>query len=327
MFKVKIYVIHTQFLSHRKQMCDAFVEKLKSTNGLDISVEFYTKFDPEASSAQLIQGMINLVKTEKVELYDKLLKNMHIKQASNVVKHYSALQEASKSTESFDYVMIVEDDVMFGDDVGHKLVQAIQKMSSADCDILFLGLPSLVPIVENTLKIQPVKDMFKILPCCDSYIIKSSAVQKLEAAYAPIRFSTNLQLSYIFETNDFNVQMTVPNILLDGSKFGLYLSSLEANNKLFLNPEYNQLNSIVRKDVCSVEDVAAAKKLLETMKFKNHPDIMFLAGMFEIKLGNYEKAKSVFEAIHNIYNQNHSIINNESEFLQVYMNLYKHLQT
>jgi hypothetical protein len=123
------------------------------------------------------------------------------------------------------------------------------------------------------------------------------------------------------------VHMTVPNIFLDGSKYGLYLSSIEPNNKLFLNPEYNQLNSLVRKETIDESDTSTIEKLLENMKFKNHPDIRFLQGLYLLKKECYKEAKATFDSIYDVYSQNQCIINNESEFLQVYMNTFKHIQS
>jgi hypothetical protein len=326
MLKIKVVVIHAKFLSHRRPMCESLIDKLNKNEKLKVESEFYTKYDPDSPNVLDIQSMVSLVKTQKIELYDNLVKNMHIKQASNVVKHYNAILEASKSDSDFDYLLVVEDDVMFGDDIASRLATALELFKNDECDILFIGLPSLVPLVENTMVIKPVKEMFKVLPCCDSYVVKRSALERLAGSFAPIRFSTNIQLSYMIETNDFKVGMTLPNLMLDGSKFGLYLSTLESSNRLFLNPEYNQLNAIVRKESYEPSDVSAIENMLDTIKFKNHPDIQFLNGLFEIKRGDFKKAKVIMETVHAVYNQNQCIINNESEFLKVYMGMFKHLQ-
>ena len=326
MSSLKIFFIHAEFLEIRKTMCENLIKKLsEELTDLKIDHEFVLEHDPSSINSEVVNKFLNLAKSGKSELFDGLIKNIHVKQLSNSLKHLSALQKADSEKDKYDYFMVLEDDVVFGDDISSKVKTLLNH--AVDYDLLFMGMPSVVPINLNDPLVIKDMDTFKVLPCCDSYLIPKASINKVYSQFAPIRYQTNIHFSYLMETTDIKVKATVPNIFLDGSKFGIYLSSLEANNKLFLNPEYNKLNSLVRKESYTKEDEQAIEEIIQNIKFKNHPDIMYLFALFELKNKNYEKAKEILENIHNVYMQNGCIVTNESEFLTTYMYLFKHFQT
>jgi GR25 family glycosyltransferase involved in LPS biosynthesis len=325
--KLKVFVIHAKFLELRKPLCETTITKLKAANNLKVDVEFLEEYDPDQINMNEVSDMIALTKSGKSELFDNMLRNMHIKQVSNALKHFKALQKATNETADYDYFMVLEDDVIHGEDVTTRIVEAIETRAQSNWDMLFLGEPSLTPIQSDKMIIKPVQEFFKVIPCCDSYLIPADTVSKIANAFGPIRFPTHIQFSFMTETNkDLNISMCTPNIFLDGSKFGVYLSCLEPNNRLFLNPDYNKINMAVRKDEYTEEDIKNITQMFEQMRFKNHPDVLFLQGMFEQKQKNYTKAKEIFEQVYTISMQNNCIVNNESELLNVYMSTFKHVQ-
>lgn len=143
----------------------------------------------------------------------------------------------------------------------------------------------------------------------------------------PIKFSTNIQFSYIVDTKRDTIKSasTWPDYLIDGSKYGVYLSVLETNNKLILNNTYNAL---FRKILVEPEiDSAGVDKLFDEMQFKNNPDVNYLKGLYEYKKKDYKKAKEIFDDVYKVYDTNQNMLNNESEFLYNYINVHRHLQT
>lgn len=324
---IKLFILHATFLEHRKTLCSTLIEKLKKMKNVRVDVEYVTDYDPDKISVDEIKKLVSLSKSpDNSDFYDQFVKNMHVKQLSNACKHLTALQKASKQQTSYDYFMILEDDVIFGDDIIDKFTELVQQVQSSSFDILFTGLPSLTPIVNNKLMLQDVHQMFKILPCCDSYIIKSENVNKIVESFVPIRFVTNIHLSYLIDKSKLDAKMCIPNVFLDGSKFGVYISSLEANNKLFLNPDYNKAVQLLRQPE-NKDAMESLSKLFSNIRFKNHPDMIYLLAQFEMNNKNYEKAKELFENAYAIYKQNGCVLNNESEFLQSYISVFKHFQS
>lgn len=327
MMKLKILFIHVKILSHRKVMCEALIKKLKESKKMSVDVEFIEEYDPLHVSSTDLKQFIDLSRLNTNDIFDQLIRNIHIKQISNALKHYSALYKANEYKDKYDYFLILEDDVLYGDDIAMRLERLLSLSSDEDFDVLFTGQPSTDPIVSESFNIKPINSMFKILLCCDSYIIKSSQIKSILDKFLPIKFKTNIHFSFLSDKyKDLKLKMCIPNIFIDGSKFGVYLSTLEANNKLFLYPEYNKLESLVKKEELTQDDMISIDQIIKNIRFSNHPDIQFLFGLYDLKKQNFQKAKQVFEEVYNVYLQNGCIVNNESEFLQTYLSIFKHFQ-
>lgn len=322
MVSAKAFVIRSKLTGVREQSVSQLVEKLKSD--LQIDTELITDYDTDDIDVEKVKNFVDLNKSEKSEFFDSLVRNMHIRSVSNAMKHYTTLKKALDT--ECDYVLIFEDDVLFGENMTVKLKEILD--SDQSWDICFTGLPSVTPIADHDkLTFQDVKSSFKLLPSCDAYIIRKSSLAKVVDAFLPIRFPTNIHISFIAETTPLDVKYVVPNLFVDGSKMGIYLSSIESNNKLYMNPEYNQLSQIVKKDQPLTDsDKSEIDKLFEQVRFKNHPDIQLLQGLYFEECGEYEKARDKYKEAHSIQQQNGCIINNESEVLNKLISIQKHFQ-
>lgn len=323
MQKLSIYFIHSPDLVMRKRVCETLCEKLSSK--FELNVKYILEDSPDSINIEKIKSVVKLEKTKTNDIFDHLLRNIHIKQLSNTMKHLRAYEEIEKSEDEFS--LIVEDDVVYSENVSEKLSEIMDSMKNmnSDWNIMYTGMPQPSGAVIES-NIINVKQLFKILPVCDSYFVNKKNVSTLIEKFKPIKFCTNIHLSYIMTHCDVHQYMCVPNIFVDGSKYGIFLSSLETNNKLFLNPEYNKLALIVNKNELESGDRDEIENIIKTSQFSNHPDFMYQAALYEIKTKNYSKALSIFETIYNMYIKNESILNNESEFLYKYCNLYAHFQ-
>ena len=323
MKKITVYFIHSKELSIRKPMCEKLVKTLESS--FDVSVKYIEDDDPSDIDMAKIQSCVRLDKPGTNDIFDALVKNLHVRQLSNSLKHYKAYQMIHESDD--DYSLVLEDDVLFSDNVNKELLNAISciKKMKERWHILFTGMPRPV----NTAIDKPVIDtseIFKILPVCDSYFVNKKTVKELFDAFAPIRYLTNIQLSYIIEHKNIKTFMYSPNIFIDGSKYGVFLSSIESNNKLFLNNEYNKLVGLVNKKEYSEEDHLEIGTLRKNMQFATHPDIEFQFGLYESYNKNHEGAKIIFDRIYETYSKNNSLMNNDSDFLFRYCNSFAHTQ-
>lgn len=320
-----VFIIHSKALDVRKQRMDSLKALFENAS---FSVEFVDEYNPVDIKQDDISNNFNLAKTNSpTDVYDGFVKNMHINQISNGLKHKHAIFKASRC--AADYCLILEDDVLFGDDIVKRINDACVQLSAATepVDLLFLGLPSLVPIDEtkaNTMR--KTSEFYRVLPCCDSYLASRATMKKLSDAYGPIRFITNIQLSYVCETNGLQMYMTSPNIFLDGSKYGVFLSSVDPNGHLLFNPDHNRLVSLISKGTYTQDEANIIENIFENMKFKNHPDIMHLEAQYLIANKKYAKAETILENISSIMTQNGCIINTDTMFLRTHMGIYKHLQ-
>jgi hypothetical protein len=330
--KVKIFIIHASFMDVRKQRIESLITTLSEENKrVAFSFEYINDYDPDTIKQEDIATKVNLAKANNGELYDSLIRNMHINQLSNSLKHALAMVKAYNETEAFDMFITLEDDVLYGDDVLTRLADVVKMVADVKdppIDLLFLGLPSLVPVPPSDQPtFRKVSDFFRLFPCCDSYIFTKECVAKVLPKVYPIKYTENIQLSWIAEECKLNCIMTTPNVFLDGSKYGAYLSAVDPNSKLVFNPEFNKLAQIVsKKGEYTPEEEKTIDAELETIKFRNHPDVMHLAALYHMAKGDYKKAENILENVYNIITQNGCIVNGDTEFLRTYARLHKHTQ-
>ncbi len=322
--KLNIYVVHCKMLEFRKPSC----EKLKSAleTVFDINMNYISEYDPNDITSDDIKQFVDYKKVtdERLAPFNQFIKNMHINQLSNTLKHLTALKYIStNATDSLN--MIIEDDIVYNDNVADSLQNILTNLPQ-NHDLIFFGLPASKD-VDKDAKYQNVTDVYKILPCCDSYLISPAHAKQFVDEYTPIRFINNIQMSYIIYKLELKPLLCVPNIFVDGSKLGLYFSTLEVNNRLIFNPEYNTLaKTILDNDSFTTE----MKKEIDTqfinVRLKTNPEFYYLKAIFETKKGNYVFAKAIYEYTYNMYQSNGTITNNQSMFLRDYLRLYKHLQ-
>ena len=290
-----------------------------------VLVEYVEEHDPNMILQSEISSSVNLNRANNGEFYDNLVRNMHVTQISNALKHKAAIFKAAAS--SADYCLILEDDVLYGEDVVKRINEVISQLNATEHELVFLGLPSMTPIDETkTCMLRPSTDFFRVLPCCDSYFATKAVFEKMAANYGQIRFMTNIQLTHLAETQKIKTHMVSPNIFLDGSKYGAFLSSVDSNGRLIFNPDYNKLAILIAKGSFTASEDSQIVYALENIKFKNHPDVMHLEAQYNIAKGDYEKAGKLLDSVLTINQQNGCIINTETEFLRTHMRMYKHMQ-
>jgi len=334
---LQIYVVHATHLAIRLPIINQLVDKLRDSTLFDsVNMELLTQYDPKDISADVVRQLVQLNKETGIDFYNELVKNLHIKQVSNAFKHLMAIRKVADAyvadsvrAEKTMY-MVLEDDVVYGDDVASNLDKTIKLIRDykSSWDMIMLGIPSLQQ-AEKDKPIIPVSSMFRVMPCCDSYFVNPRTAEHMASKLLPIRLATNAMFSYIAEKNsDINIHMTIPNVFVDGSKLGIYISNITPNNKLFLNKEYNKIHNIVHKesDKITAEDKTEVKTAMENIRFTSHPDIVYLNALFKAKTGEPKEALPLYTQALQVYQQNDAIINSESEFLMDYMRVFRDVQ-
>lgn len=332
MVKLNVFVIHAAHLKVRIPICDNLKQKLKDSKYFtEVNFEYVTEYDPLPENLLELRNNVKLDKTNKSDFFDKLLMNLHVRKVSNSMKHYQALKNVVSRTEDNSVSLIIEDDVIYSDVVDKRLYDTIielNKINEWDCN--FLGFPQ--PIQENpdeNVKISDVNSIYKVFPEVSSYLVSKKGARNLLDSFLPIHFQTNIQLSYLYDIHpNWKLTMSSPNIFVDGSKFGVYLSNVEANNKLFLNTDYTKLYKIIASiENTPIENVdKSLDSIFENVKFNNHPEFVSLRAQYLMKIGDYEKSKSLFDESYKTYMENDCILNGDSEFLVRYTRIFKYFQ-
>jgi hypothetical protein len=317
---VKIFVIHASQLEIRKPR----VEHLIGLLGKDYDVEYITEYDPKDIEINNIRSLFSVEKTND-EVYDTFLNNLSINQASNVLKHMSAIQKAAKHE---GVSMILEDDLLYQEDGIAQTVRSVIKkfIKNEEAKFCMLGAPSRVSIDEDApYELNKCSEhKYTILPCCDSYLLKADTAKQMANVAFPIKFAGNIQISWVLKQLNIEPHMFNKNVFLDGSKYGSFLSSMDFNSVLPFNMEFVKMYQAVAGPE---PDETAAAALLKDMKFQNHPAMLHLQALYHVKCKNdYKTAMVLLDNAFEILRQNNCIINGTNPILKTYVSLLEHVQ-
>jgi len=336
--KLNVFFVHAQWLKDREKVISEFnklLGKYQFRNIRSTKTRVITDCDPNDIDVQVIAKSVNynpiqeesgVPAQDQLTFYNNFLKNLHIFQLSNALKHYKALEEIVNTSGEDDMNLILEDDVLYEDKVCMVLENLMTELPK-DFGIAFLGMPTNVDAKKRLqLKFQSVREMFRVLPYCDAYLVSKAAAKKLYENYLPIKFVNNIQLSYVMEKARLQGVISIPNIFMDGSKFGMFLSVLNPNNNLMFNNDYMRVKLALENDALKVEEKEALEKIMRESPFRAHPDFMHLTAMYNVKQKRFKEAEAVYEEALRIFQGNNCILNHESQFLKDFISMYKEYQ-
>lgn len=310
---LNVCVVHVKAFSHRKAMCERLRELLEKSSKLDLSsFKYIDDMDPGDPLPE-VPITLQPVAQGPGEPFNAFLRPLKLAQVTNIVKHMHALQAAANGQDA-DITLVLEDDVAFKDTVVEDLATAISNFKGG---LTFLGTPPMMQ--PAALGVQPFSQVYKVAPCCDSYLVDRATATRLLKEMVPIRFPTNIQLSYAIACSGIEATIAVPNVFVDGSKLGLYLSSVDANSKMVFNEAFVRAAQ-------SLDSLDFDPSIFESIEPKWHPELLHLRAQHETKKANYEGARALYEQAVSLYDAHGGIIDNSSELLRNFMRLFRHLQ-
>jgi GR25 family glycosyltransferase involved in LPS biosynthesis len=331
--RLNVYFIHAAWLKDRERIISEF-QKLTSKytfkNIKGVKIRTITDYDPMTIDSSVISRTVQYspipAEEGQLTIYNNFLKNMHVFQLSNTLKFYKVFEEIAQHSSDDDLHLILEDDVLFEDKICMTIEKQIADLPS-NFDLVFLGFPTnLDANTKNNTKYQPTKDVFPMFPYCDSFFVSKNAAKKIFDNYLPIRFTNNIQLSYVCEKIGLKSVLAIPNIFMDGSKFGVFLGTLTPSNQLMFNPDYMKIRGLLSKESLAEEDINSIESTYNNCIAKNHPDMMHVYAVFLAKINKLDESKKVFESALQIFQNNNCIVNHESQFLKDYIRLHRETQ-
>ena len=331
MVVVNFYFVHAKWLIDRQRVIDEFTKQIKKYQFRSIqigTIMTINEMDPNDIPAHIMQQYVSYAQLPDNHPYNGFLKNMHVFQLSNVLKHLRAIELISKSTNDTDVHIVLEDDIIYENRLCLLLESLVRRLPTS-YDFIFLGLPTNKNANNlHDVHFQNTSELFKVLPYCDSYVLSNNAAKKMLETFMPIKFMTNIQLSYLIEKLNFKPQLAYPNIFMDGSKIGNFISYLNPNNTLMFNNDYMNVKNLISKEtLISPEEEQAVEKIIANSPISNHPDFSYLKAKYLQRKGLHNEAKNVFEKTYHTYKNAKCILNHESVFLKDYIKHFKYLQT
>jgi GR25 family glycosyltransferase involved in LPS biosynthesis len=319
--KIDIYIIHDSALTERHENV-AYIKNLFANNELIANIFVVNKYNHlELKSSEVSSFMKRINEEDNTPqgdletMFKNLRKPLNLGNVSNYMKHYEALTSIMNSEND---AIILEDDVMVSE-VFSELFD-IEKITNSGYDLVFFGQPFNGKSNETFNKIKNFNDK-TLLPTCDSYFVSKNAAESISKMMLPISYSTNISLSYIINCLDLNVAKMFPNLFVDGSKIGKYMSHINTNNICIFSVSYNEMYSMVQSE--EPIDCLKFEKLYDEATYKTSPDFIYLKGLYYLKQNKLPEAKLLFDEIFVIYCQNNLALNSSSSFMKNYLTFFK----
>lgn len=335
MVKFNLYVIYSPHLENRQKYINSTIdfikkasEKLQYTFNIQVIAEPSKEFIDKN-----IEAFNKRVKYDKYpednkqnREYNALIQPLNSCQISNIEKHREIYKHImTQSTSEEDIHMIIEDDVVVGQEYIQNIELLFKKLKEKtldEWDILFTCLPSMNQ--EDKMKLIPVNDVYTTLMCKSSYFIKPAFCKRLYDYTEVFKFTLKNALSrYFYEHSDVKAVFLNKHTFLEASKIGIVPTTVNPNNFLFQNNQFIQLSNISNKPNLNKDDIMEAEKIYEATQSMDSADMAHLMGIIYYKHKDYANAKKYMTIAVNSMKKNKGYLQQNSELLNNCINVYQ----
>jgi len=323
---IDIYVIKSDHLKKRNTILNntlnTVIEIMKKSG---YTVNIYNILNPTIQEIETniveYNKSINLNPDEITdEEFKKLQTRFNLAQLSNVHKHKKAYEIIKDS--KIKHNLIIEDDIILLPEYLPNFTEFMTKLSTYEYDILLACISNNdekmpMDIVMSTL-------YFKVLISKCAYFITPSMGQKLYDNLEVIRFPLKLTLSKFISDNKSDICAYILNkhTILEGSKLGIFTTSINSNNFLLQNINFIRLIEMLNN---SETDIKKIENHYNSFG-KDNPDFQHILGLIYFKNNKYKEAvETLKSAIINYKNAEGYMIQN-NELLNNAINIYQHYQ-
>lgn len=293
---INIYVIKSDHLKLRNKLLQQTLDTFKlimTNNGYIVNIILIT--NPTINNIEeKIQDYNNQINLNPQEIDDEEFRNNQTKfntaQLSNLYKHKRAYELIKDSNIKHNY--IVEDDVILLPEYTNNFISLIKKLKLIEYDIILTCVSHNDD--NNPLDILLSSVYFKILLTKNSYFITTETANKLYDYLNIIRFPIKISISKFIYDNKNSLKSYILNkhTILEGSKIGLYTTSINPSNYLIQNMNFVHLTNILDNSANDI-DIKLVQKYYEDNGL-NNPDFQHILGLI------YYKKKMYKEAIENL---------------------------
>jgi GR25 family glycosyltransferase involved in LPS biosynthesis len=335
---LNVYIVHSVYLQNRVKYLNVtldMIKKLADEQGL--TVEMHMVKDPTKEYIEEhIEDFNKRVKYEKEdgvaadEQFNSLISPLNVNQISNIEKHKAIYQAICKndSGDGKNLHFIIEDDVLVGEDYVHNVKMLFKNLKEdklTEWDILFTCLSEMEK--GETLSLKDSRKQYKFLLCKSSYFIRPFLASRLNRYLETFKHNLKNAISkYIWDNKEVRATVLNKHTFLEGSKIGLFTTSLNNSNFLFQNGHFVQLAKLVNNDVITDEIAKEAEALYKQLEKFENPDILHTMGVMYYKRKDYENAKKYMTDACDKMRENFGYVSKASEILNNAINIYQYDQ-
>ena len=316
---LNIYLVHSDHLKNRIKYINTTIDVLskiarKVGFGVNIKVVKEPSSDFVESNISVFNKNVKMEKEEgdlADEKFNSLISQLNVYQISNIEKHKAIYSQicTDSQTNPDDIHFIIEDDVIVGQDYLDNIEKSFKEIHDdklIDWDILFTCSSC---INQDSISLINSRDQYKVLLNKSSYFIRPNIAARLKEYLNTYRYNLKIAISkFIWDDKTIRSCVLNKHTLLEGSKVGIFPSSVNSKNYLYQNINYVNLVKITNVDVIDDEQFKKAESIFKDLQYLESPDVLHTMGIIYFKRCDYTNAKlfmseaceKLFSAVGNI---------------------------
>lgn len=325
-----VYLIFSDKLNVRHGNINATMEVLKDIcdkNKINFTLNIINTPDTKEINENIEEynKRVDYSKFPEDNDYNNYITSLNCFQISNNEKHREAhkrIIEHSKNSANEDNIyLVMEDDIVISKLYINNINDLLVNINKTNWDIL---LASLNTINSNDDFIN-YKKVYKRLLSKSCYFIKPKICQDLYDEMKTFKLKYRQLLCKFIKDNDNNIIFYNKNVFIEGSKLGLYPSSINPSNYLFFNNNFIKMTKICAEDDIKDEDVKNATEYLKNNEFDS-PDFFHIMSLIYKKYGDIYNAKMCSNYALDSLKKNNGYLEKNSEIINHSIELYKYDQ-
>ena len=330
-----IYLLSTKKLEARVKNVNLTIETIKiicKKLNINIRVNIIDKPDKEDIEENIndYNKRVDYSKYSGDNEYNDLIIQLNTNQISNFEKHRMAFKNIIDNDNDNDndndkekLYLIMEDDVIIGKNYVENIENMLNNIYNKDWDILFTSLNS---IIDERIYID-YKSIYKKLISKACYFVKPRICKVLYNDMNEFKLKyRNFLCKFVADNSDkYKILVYNRNTFIEGSKIGLYPSTINPTNYLYFNNLYIELIKIYIKDDITSGDIEKATELFQKNNFDS-PDILDIMSCIFLKSKDYNNAKKYSEYAIKSLVSNNGYLQKNSEILNNSINVWKYDQ-
>ena len=316
-----LYVIHTESLRARQQNMQQAVATIQAVGqeaGWRVDVQYVLTPNPSDLNVKDLEARIKYEPTGEAEV-DAHLHTLNVQELSNLEKHRSVWRTCAEKADCSllnSLNMVIEDDVTF----------VPESKGLADLFALWAKTPpsATYHLIPLCLARPSGPKARKLWHSKEAYVVTPIGARTLFAATQQIRFNARGHLSLWAATNAANVHIPKERITVDGSKLGIFPSSIHTHNHLVFNRDYMEMLELANGK--EALDVGTLNKYWTVAASMRSPDLCHLLGVMYHRAGKHEKAQQLFLTALQEMAARGGLLTTGSEIMTNAINIHKFLQ-
>lgn len=321
---INIIVIYTKSLSNRTQYINSTLTFLKNLcEKHKLKVNIITVDSPDnneiLADSEKYNKRVNYDKIENCE-YNNNIIPLNPNQISNIEKQRNALLKVKDN----EYNLIIEDDVIISKDYIDNIELLIKNINILEnLDILITS--DFIYNENKNIELLSFMEYDKILISKSSYFINKKTADKLFESTDIFKYDYKVSLTKFLKNNKDNIDSRILNkcIFLEGSKVGIFGSSLKNKNFLSQNSQYIELAKLVNFNIMDDNIIKNATEIYKSLEKLENPEIDHIYGLVYYKSNDINNTKKYLNrAIINM-KKNNNYCSKSNEILNNAINIYK----